>query len=38
MVDSMKLEDMEHGAQEPDKVPEQTIFKLTWVHFDLSAQ
>ena len=38
MVDLMKQEVMEHGAQRPDKVPEQIIFKLTWVQFNLSAQ
>ena len=38
MVDLMKLEEQEDGAQEPNKVPEQPIFKLTWVQFDLSAQ
>ena len=36
-VDLMKREVQEDGALEPDKVPEQIIFKLTWVRFNLSV-
>ena len=34
-VDLMKRGAMEDGALKPDKVPEQIIFKLTWVQFNL---
>ena len=34
-VDLMRREVMEDGVQRPKKVPEQIIFKLTWVLYIL---
>ena len=31
----MRREVLEDGVQQPDKVPEQIIFKLTWVLYIL---